>query len=74
MPNITLSIDEKLLEAGRLYAHEHGTTLNALVRDLLAHAVIRKSGGRLEDSFRKADRLKTGSKGLKWRREDAYDG
>lgn len=74
MPNITLSIDETLLEAGRKYAQEHDTTLNALVRELLANAVIRKPGGRIEEMFRLADQLKTGRKGSKWKREDAYDG
>ena len=74
MPNITLSIEEKLLEAGRRYAQEHDTTLNALVRELLANAVIRIPASRMEEMFLKADQMKIGSKGAKWKREDAYDG
>ena len=35
MKNVTLSLDEKELEAGRKYAQEHGMSLNALIRDLL---------------------------------------
>jgi hypothetical protein len=32
MKNITLSIDDRTLEAARLYAAEHNTSVNALVR------------------------------------------
>lgn len=32
MKNITLAVDDKVLEAVRLYAAERGTTVNALVR------------------------------------------
>lgn len=73
MPNITLSIDDNLLEAGRRYAREHNTSLNALIRDLLAKTVIRPSGSRLEEAFRLADKARISSGGRKWKREDAYD-
>jgi hypothetical protein len=36
MKNITLSVDEHLLERARLYAKANSTTLNQLVRDFLA--------------------------------------
>lgn len=39
MPNITLSIPEDLLKNGRRYAQKRGTSLNALVRELLAEKV-----------------------------------
>lgn len=35
MKNITLSVDDKDLEAVRIYAAERQTTVNALVRDYL---------------------------------------
>jgi hypothetical protein len=35
MKNITLAVDEKELEAVRIYAAERKTTVNALVRDYL---------------------------------------
>ena len=73
MPNITLSIEEHLLEAGRQYAQAHGTSLNGLIRDLLANTVTRKSDTRLEDMWRKVDKLKISSQGKKWKREDLYD-
>ncbi len=33
--NITLSADERLVERGRRYAAEHGTSLNRLIRDYM---------------------------------------
>ena len=41
MPNITISIDEKLLKIGREYAEEHHTSVNALIRNLLEQTVRR---------------------------------
>ena len=35
MKNITLAIDEEVLRAARIYAAEHDTTVNALVREYL---------------------------------------
>ena len=35
VPNITISLDEKLLRSGRQYAEKHGTSVNALIRGLL---------------------------------------
>lgn len=74
MSNITLSIDDDLLEAGRRYAREHNTSLNALMRDLLAKTVTRPAtGSRMKEMFKMADGLGIGSGGKKWKREDAYD-
>ena len=39
MANITLSIDDDLLQRGRSYAQSRGTSLNALVRKLLDETV-----------------------------------
>lgn len=36
MKNITLAVDENDLDAVRVYAAEHRTTVNALVREYLA--------------------------------------
>jgi hypothetical protein len=40
MKNITLAIDEDLLERSRAYAERRGTTLNALVRSELSQLLI----------------------------------
>jgi hypothetical protein len=73
MPNITLSIDENLLEAGRKYASAHNTSLNTLVRDLLEAAVMNRSGAWLDEAFKLMDQAKANSRGKKWKREDLYD-
>jgi plasmid stability protein len=73
MPNITLSIDDGLLEEGRKYAHAHHTSLNALIRDLLSEAVTSKSGDWLTEAFQLMDQAKANSRGKKWKREDLYD-
>jgi hypothetical protein len=39
MKNITLAIDEDLLERSRAYAEKRGTTLNALVRSELSELI-----------------------------------
>jgi len=39
MKNVTLAIDEKLLESARALAEKRKTSLNALVRSLLSHEV-----------------------------------
>lgn len=39
MKNVTLAMDEKLLEQARRLAERRKTTLNAMVRSLLAHEV-----------------------------------
>jgi plasmid stability protein len=36
MTNLTLSVDEKLLQRARIRAMQQGTSVNALVRDYLA--------------------------------------
>jgi len=73
MKNITISLDNKLLEAGRQYAKEHNTSLNALIRRLLAQAVLPSSPDWLNESFSLMDQVSADSSGLKWKREDLYD-
>ena len=74
MKNITLAVDEKLLEASRLYAHEHHTTLNALVRDLLRREIGAQKQEHWADTFlRIAKEAGGNSHGWKWNREEIYD-
>jgi plasmid stability protein len=81
MKNITLSVDEKVLKAARIYAAEHDTSVSALVREYLEqlsgdidrqhdlaqeHANIRAELGELS-------RNSHGELGdWKWNREDIY--
>lgn len=74
MKNITLAIDEKLLEESREYARKHRTSVNAMIRRYLQQ-MIRKEEAEsgVEEVLRMADRLHLSSRGWKWKREDAYD-
>lgn len=74
MKNITLSLDEKELEAGREYAQEQGLSLNALIRQLLRRTVRSSSEDWLEECFELMDRAKVKrGKVVAWKREDLYD-
>ena len=75
MKNVTISINEDLLKAGRKYAEEHHVSLNALLRQLLAKAVLKSTKKEwLAESFAIMDKAKGNSKGKKWNREDLYRG
>ncbi len=73
MKNITLSIDERTLEAGRAYARAHHTSLNALIRELLARTVERDPRSSARELVRLAERHAGDSKGWKWNRDDLYE-
>ena len=72
MKNITLALDDELLEAGRQYAERHQTTLNALVRELLAKTVLADRQRALKEMFRLMDANPGNSRGRRWKREDLY--
>ena len=74
MPNITISLSEDLINAGRQYAKKHNTSLNNIIRKQLEQTVKSQSHeSRLEECFDLMDRAKGNSKGEKWNREDLYD-
>jgi hypothetical protein len=72
MKNITLSLDDELLEAGRQYAERHQTTLNALVRELLTRTVLADRQSAIREMFRLMDANPGNSKGRRWKRDDLY--
>jgi hypothetical protein len=72
MKNVTLSIDEETLKAGRDYAKKHNMSLNALIRKLLKQSVVKSSTQWLTESFELMDKAKASSKGKTWKREDLY--
>ena len=72
MSNITLSIPEDLLKAGREYAHKHDLSLNAFIRDILSQKISQKHANWLEECFKLMDQTKGNSKGQKWKRGDLY--
>lgn len=74
MPNITISLDKDLLNAGREYAKKHNTSLNHLIRKQLEQTVMSQSREyRLEECFKLMDQAGGNSEGEKWKREDLYD-
>ncbi len=74
MRNITISLQDHVLKAGRRYAALHHLSLNGLIRDLLAKTVLKPSGNAwLEEAFSLADKAKGNSHGKKWTRDEIYD-
>ena len=72
MKNVTLSIDEETLKAGRDYAKKHNMSLNALIRKLLKQSVVKSSTQWLTESFELMDKASANSKGKTWKREDLH--
>jgi hypothetical protein len=73
MPNITISLDEKLLREGRQYAKKHNTSVNALIRKLLEQTVRSRSKDWIDECFKMMDQAEANSQGKRWKREDLYD-
>jgi hypothetical protein len=73
--NLTLAIEDEVLEAARRLALERGTTVNQLVRDHLADLVAREgrrraAAERLKRAMRE-DLVAVGPR--TWTREDLYE-
>ena len=73
LANITLSISDELLAAGRDYAVKHNISLNALIRKLLKRVVDHSSQDWLAECFRKMDQAVGDSESARWSREELYD-
>lgn len=74
MKNVTLAVDEKLLEQSREYARRHHTTLNGMIRKYLVQTVAKPAGkGWLQELFRLADEAHGNSRGWKWNRDEIHD-
>ena len=54
--NVTISLDDRLLEKSREYAQAKGASFNQLVRDLLSSTVL-DSSERMQEAFDLSDRL-----------------
>ena len=74
MKNVTLAMDEKLVRDGRRYAREHQTSLNQLLRDLLARTVREERHDWTDECLKKMDAAGGRSRGRTWTRQDLYDG
>jgi len=70
MKNVTIALDEKLLDAGRAYASAHNTSLNDLIRESLRRTVVRATwAGKF---LAVADKVHGYSRGTKLKREKLY--
>jgi hypothetical protein len=72
MKNITLSIDEDILQAGREYARVHDMSFNVLVRKLIEQTVVPQKDKWLSDTFSLMDKINVSSQGTKWTRDELY--
>lgn len=72
MRNITLSIDDDMLQAGREYARIHNMSFNVLVRKLIEQTVVSRKGQWLDDTFSLMDKLAVSSEAQEWTREELY--
>ena len=72
MKNITLSMDERVLKAGREYARQHNVSFNVLVRRLVEQTVLSTKNQWLEDTFSLMDSLKVSSDHQAWTREELH--
>lgn len=71
MANVTLSISEELLNRGRDYALKRGTSLNALIRSLLAEAVS-KPDAAVDSMIRRLAETEGDSGGVRYSREELH--
>jgi hypothetical protein len=70
--NLTLSIDEQLLEKARKRTGEMGTTVNQYVRDCLAELAGEENIDARIARFRELSGMGD-SNGWKWNREEIYE-
>ena len=74
MKNITLALDEDTLDAARAYAQRRDTTLDALVRELLAKTVVADRETAVREMFRLMDAHPGKTKGKRWSRDELHAG
>lgn len=71
--NLTLSVDEQVVERARAVAHAQGTSLNALLRQYLESLAGNQDRKTLLRKLERAWKETPGnSRGERWSREDAY--
>ena len=75
MKNITLAMDETLLDEVRVVAAKKGTTVNAMVRDYLTSvAKLEDRQERARRRIRELAEKSTAEVGpITWKREELYD-
>ncbi|MCB9685793.1 MAG: hypothetical protein H6735_12195 [Alphaproteobacteria bacterium] len=74
MANLTITVDEDLLRRARIRALEHGTSVNAVLRDYLAAWAADPDAQRVTDEILDASlRSTSGRGGRRWTRDDLHE-
>ena len=71
--NLTLSVDGKLVERARDVARQHGTSLNALIRDYIEGLAGQLGGDEILSEFEAMWAESGHSGGKRFTREELYD-
>jgi hypothetical protein len=71
--NLTLSVDDRLVERAREVARQQGTSLNALIRDFLKGLAGQAAGGEILSEFEAMWAEPGNSGGKPFKREELYD-
>ena len=72
--NLTLSVDDTLVEEARRLAQARGTSLNQLVREYLEHLVRPRSASDFSTELRRLSALGRGdSRGWRFNREELHE-
>jgi len=73
--NLTIAVEDDLLEEARNHARRRGVSLQELLREYLRTLVGERSGAEVADELLELMKTHGGhSGGRRWRREDAYEG
>lgn len=68
--NVTITLDDELLDAFRIYVLAHNTSLNNVIRESLKRIVIEESQAIWADDYLAlADKDRGDSLGMEWKRE-----
>ena len=72
--NITLAVDDEVIQKARRRAEQLGTSVNQLVREYLEHLAGKPDPLRDADEFERLSQLSQGdSKGWKFSRDEAHN-
>lgn len=76
MTNLTLAIDEDILQRARIRAMQQGTSVNALIRDYLVRLAGESTAAQGVEEFLEAVRgagASSGEAGRTWTRDELYE-
>ncbi len=75
MANLTIAIDDEILQRARVRALEHGTSVNAVLRDYLTNYVgmAEKRDKAVRSLLRLSHRSKARRGGQRWTRDELHE-